>query len=128
MRFFFFFLHFFYIWHKITVLFLWFLKHCSGPLLKQGWSISKVLVWQVCLGRQAGLWPRMPSFGSLSWTLVSIQFPSLLQCYKEEKNFRVPKTTDFCLQQGTKSRHKLAYSKSPPVHKSSYFWSWTLRT
>ena len=58
-------LYFFYIWHKLTIFFLWFLKYCSGPLLKQGDSISKVLIWQVCWGRQAIHWDKTLSSASL---------------------------------------------------------------
>ena len=100
-------LYFFYVWHKTIIIFLYFLKYCLSPLLKQGQSIRKVLVWHVFSGRQGVPWAGMPSSVSLSWTLVTIQFLALLQFCKEQANIGISKTAYFCLQKGTKVCHLL---------------------
>lgn len=106
-----FFLYFIYIWHKTTVLFLWFLEYCSVTWLKQRQSISKVLVWQVC-SEGGTVYQGQDEFlvVSLSWTLASKQFLFIFQTYKEQNNIMFPENHLFCLQEGNKPCRKLVWS------------------
>lgn len=87
-------LYFFHIWHKTTILFLWFLKCCTALCLRKGvlWSSFicniGILVWQICSRRPPVHLANMFSSVSLPWTFVSARFLFLLQVCKGTSGFQ----------------------------------------